>query len=123
MTTLIAVPDATAWVRDVFSASPEVQSVEIETGTDRVSLLMKDGTETVLEVGDAAALRIAELEEEVDNLRAEVAYEPEPDALDDADLDEARSDAVKKTLAMCDEARRARRPLPALEDVLEALEA
>jgi hypothetical protein len=141
MATLIAIPDAASWVRDAFLSQPDVRSAEVDPfNAGRVLLVMNDGSGKVLDIQETEGRSFinvpctadaAEYESEIrdlsdrlydaeESLRMEREDEKE---YDDEDLMAAKEKAAKEVLALCEEARRARRPLPRLEEVLEVLDA
>jgi hypothetical protein len=141
MTTLIAIPDTSAWVRDVFAIMPDVKDAEVDPfNPGRVLLTMNDGSGKVLDIQETGGRsfinvpapadaigyesEIRKLEDRLadaeDDLRTAEEDEKE---YDEEDLAAAKEEVAKEVLALCEKARRARRPLPTLEEVLEALDA
>jgi hypothetical protein len=135
----LAFPDASSWIRDTFAALPDVRDAEVDPlNPGRVLLTMSDGSGKVLDIqetegrsflnvpqpvnSDDYESKVRELSDELYDAEEALRMEQE-DAkdYDDEDLMAAKEEAAKEVLALCEEARRARRPLPTLEEVLEAL--
>jgi cytochrome c1 len=120
---LISIPDTAAWVRDVFASNPEVKSAEVDAFIqDRVLLMMQDGTGKVLDIQGTDGrsfihVPAPDAEEEASEASAE-----SDDLYDETDMNLAKEKAVKTVLKMCEEARRARRPLPTLEEVMKIID-